>query len=209
MSSRICPKHQCTKHKERAVMRTFSFRPSLTFSGREFRGIRGFAGKPTHPPLTDIPVGAYTVAVVLDIISWFGKNQDWSENVFHAATYVWIAGAVVSVFTALTGFWDWWKSSEKGTQVRRTINAHAWTMIVMTVLVIVGTILRVTVFQDDVHTSAFLAIWGIIIFGLLAVGATIGGSLTYEYGFNVENATDLPAYHKSETDVFHSEETKE
>ena len=39
-------------------MRTFSFRPALTLKGRKFKGLRGFAGKPFHPPLTDIPVGA-------------------------------------------------------------------------------------------------------------------------------------------------------
>jgi len=34
------------------------------------------------------------------------------------------------------------------------------------------------------------------------LGATFGGSLVYEYGFNVENATDLPQYHESETDIY-------
>ena len=46
-----------------------------------------------------------------------------------------IGGAVVSVFAALTGFWDWLKSTEKGTQARRTANVHVWTMIGVTVLV--------------------------------------------------------------------------
>jgi hypothetical protein len=35
----------------------------------------------------------------------------------------------------------------------------------------------------------------------VAVGATYGGSLVFEYGFNVETAGDHPAWHKSETDV--------
>jgi hypothetical protein len=33
------------------------------------------------------------------------------------------------------------------------------------------------------------------------VGGTLGGSLVFDYGFNVENAGDSPAYHRSETDV--------
>lgn len=39
-------------------MRHFSFRPALTMRGRAFKGLRGWAGKPLHPPLTDIPIGA-------------------------------------------------------------------------------------------------------------------------------------------------------
>ena len=34
-------------------MRTFSIRPTLTLRGRTFKGIRGWSGKPLHPPLTD------------------------------------------------------------------------------------------------------------------------------------------------------------
>src|SRR2546423_1167222 len=39
------------------AMRIFSFRPSLTLRGRTFKGLRGWAGKPFHPPLTDVPIG--------------------------------------------------------------------------------------------------------------------------------------------------------
>ena len=35
-----------------------------------------------------------------------------------------------------------------------------------------------------------------------SAGATFGGSLVYDYGFNVETAGDHPVWHKSETDVF-------
>ena len=40
-------------------MRKFSVRPTLTMKGRTFKGPRGWSGKPSHPPLTDIPIGAY------------------------------------------------------------------------------------------------------------------------------------------------------
>jgi len=44
-------------------MAKFSVRPSITFKGRKFLGLRGFTGKPLHPPLTDVPIGAYVLAV--------------------------------------------------------------------------------------------------------------------------------------------------
>src|SRR4051812_49106536 len=48
----------------RSSMRKLSFRPALPLRGRKFKGLRGGAGKPSHPPLTDVPVGAYMLVVV-------------------------------------------------------------------------------------------------------------------------------------------------
>ena len=36
---------------------------------------------------------------------------------------------------------------------------------------------------------------------LTVVGGTIGGSLAYDYGFNVETSGDHPVWHRSEVDV--------
>ncbi len=41
---------------------------------------------------------------------------------------------------------------------------------------------------------------------LVAVGATFGGTLVFDYGFNVETAGDHPAWHKSEQDVLHGQQ---
>ena len=153
-------------------MRKFSFAPSLTLRGRKFKGLRGWAGKPLHPPLTDIPVGAYVLAAGFDLISFFGEEQEWARDFYRAATFTLIGGAIFGVLAALTGFWDWLKSTEKGTQARRTVNAHAWTMVTVTVL-----------------------------------GGTIGGSLAYDYGFNVETAGDHPVWHPSDVDVLPGEHT--
>ena len=123
-------------------MRHFSFRPALTFRGREFKGLRGFSGKPLHPPLTDIPIGAYVIAAAFDVISFIGDQTAWQREFYQAATFVFIAGALVSLGAVVTGLWDRWRSSEAGTQARRTINAHALLMVVMTVLVLVDLGLR-------------------------------------------------------------------
>lgn len=56
-------------------MRKFSFRPSLTLRGREFKGVRGWSGKPMHPPLTDIPIGAYMLVAAFDVTSYAGQSQ--------------------------------------------------------------------------------------------------------------------------------------
>jgi uncharacterized membrane protein len=183
-------------------MRRVSFRPAVTLRGRKFKGLRGWAGKPLHPPLTDIPVGAYVIAAVFDVISIAGQNEEWARDYYRAATFVLIAGGAVSLLTALTGFWDWLRSTEPGTQVRREANAHALTMITVTVIVLVDIVLRITVYAGDSYSGVVVVVLSVVAALLTTLGGTIGGSLVYDYGFNVETAGDHPAYHVSEVDVF-------
>ena len=183
-------------------MRKFSVRPTLTIRGRKFKGLRGWAGKPFHPPFTDFPVAAYIIGAVFDIISAVGRHHAWAREFWHAGTYVFIAGAIVSVLAALTGFWDWWKSSEPGTQARRTINTHAWTMITVTVLALVDIIVRLAEYNTRSATSAPVLVLSIVVAVLVTFGSLYGGALVYDYGFNVETAGDHPVWHKSEEDVF-------
>jgi uncharacterized membrane protein len=190
-------------------LRKFSIRPTLTLRGRTFKGVRGWSGKPTHPPLTDIPIAAYVLAATFDVVSVIGgKDHRWARELWHAGTYAFVAGVAVSVFAALTGFWDAWQSSEAGTQARRTINTHATIMITVTVLAVADTAWRLIDYDSAPVTPIALAALSVVIAVLVSVGATFGGSLVFEYGFNVETAGDHPAWHKSETDVYpgHHEE---
>ena len=186
-------------------MRMLSFRPALTMRGRTFKGLRGWAGKPLHPPLTDVPVGAYMLVAAFDVISFVGQDQEWARDFYRAGTFTLIGGAAVSLLAALTGFWDWLKSTEKGTQARRTVNAHAWTMVVVTVLVLVGVALRWIVFDADSHTGVVVLVISLLVALLTTLGGSIGGSLAYDYGFNVETSGDHPVWHRSEVDVFPGE----
>src|SRR4051812_1722826 len=117
-------------------MRRISIRPAVTLRGRKFKGLRGWAGKPLHPPLTDIPIGAYVFAAAFDVISLVFQDESWAHDFYRAATFVLVGGVAVSLLTAATGFWDWLKSTEAGTQVRREANAHALIMVTVTVLVL-------------------------------------------------------------------------
>ncbi len=183
-------------------MRKVSFRPALTLRGRTFKGLRGWAGKPLHPPLTDIPVGAYMLVAAFDVISFVGHEQEWARELYRAGTFALVGGAVVSLAAALTGFWDWLKSTKKGTQARRTVNAHAWTMMLATVIVLVDIVLRWSVYDGDTYTGAVVLTLTLAVAVLTIVGGSIGGSLAYDYGFNVETSGDHPVWHESEVDVF-------
>ena len=183
-------------------MRTLSFRPALTFRGRKFKGLRGWAGKPLHPPLTDVPVGAYVLATGFDLISIVGQDQEWARDFYRAGTFALVGGAAASVLALLTGFWDWLKSTERGTQARRTANAHGWTMVAVTALVLVAIALRLFAYDGDSHTGAVALTLSLVIAALTTIGGSIGGSLAYDYGFNVETSGDHPVWHESEEDVF-------
>jgi uncharacterized membrane protein len=189
-------------------MRKFSIRPTLTLKGRKFKGLRGWSGKPLHPPLTDIPITAYFLAAVFDVVSVIGgEDHGWAHEFWHAGTYCFVAGVAVSVFAALTGLWDAWKSSEAGTQARRTINTHATIMITVTVLALLDTVWRLNSYNTELVSPSGLMVLSVVIALLVSVGATFGGTLVYDYGFNVETAGDSPVWHKSETDVLPGKES--
>ena len=187
-------------------MRKFSVRPTLTLKGRKFKGLRGWSGKPLHPPLTDIPITAYLIAAAFDVASYAGGiHHAWARQLWHAATFVFLIGAAISLLAALTGLMDAWKYSEAGTQARRTINSHATLMITVTVLALVDIVWRLSDYHTHLVAPLGIMILSLVVALLVSVGATFGGSLVFEYGFNVETAGDSPVWHKSETDVMPGE----
>jgi uncharacterized membrane protein len=188
---------------EGVPMRRFSVRPAITVRGRQFKGLRGWAGKPFHPPLTDFPIAAYLFAAAFDVISVAGgDDESWAREFWHAGTFVIVGGVIVSMLTALTGFVDWLRSSKPGTQARRTANTHAVIMLTATGLVLVNLAVRLNAYNTESVTPVPIMILSIVIAALIGWGATYGGTLVFDYGFNVETAGDSQVWHESETDVF-------
>jgi uncharacterized membrane protein len=183
--------------KGETVAKLFSIKPALSIKGRQFKGIRGFAGKPFHPPLTDIPVAAYILAAVFDLIS-FVASGTIARDFFISGTHVLVAGLIVSVPTALTGFWDWLKSTPKHTQAWRTANWHMAVMLTVTAIVIVDILLRLANW-DAGYAEPVVLIVSLIAGGLVAFGALYGGQMVYDFAFNVEGDFDH-AYEESEAD---------
>ena len=196
--------------------RLFSIKPSLTMKGRKFKGIRGWSGKPTHPPLTDIPVAAYFLTGVFDVISFIVSRRSpgstIARDLFIAGTHVMIAGAIVSVPTIITGFWDWLKSTPNRTQAWRTANWHMAIMLSMSMIVAANIMLRFAYWETGYETGADLTI--MVLSAVIAVevifGSLYGGAMVYEFAFNVEQDVDY-AYTESTQDHYpgRSEPTQE
>src|SRR5262249_57108223 len=95
------------------------------------------------PALPDVRGGASVLVAVFDVIPRIGGNDSSvGRDFFISGTHVIIAGAIVSLAAALTGFWDWWKSTPPGNQARRTANWHMAVMLTVTGFVILDIIIR-------------------------------------------------------------------
>jgi uncharacterized membrane protein len=182
--------------------RSFSFRPALTVRGRKFKGLRGFSGKPLHPPLTDIPIAAFLFTAVFDVVAAIGNHHGWASGFFHAGSYVLVGGVGVAILAALTGWWDRIRSSETGTQARRTINAHALIMTSSLAIASADLGLRLSWWSSMTTPSAAIIVLSVAMALVALPGATYGGSMVFDYGFNVETAGDHPVWHVNEKDVF-------
>jgi len=185
------------------MARLFSIRPGLSFKGRKFKGLRGWAGKPLHPPLTDVPIGAYILAAAFDVISYFKGPSAVSEDLFRAATWLLIAGIVASFPTIVTGFWDWWKSTPPRTQAWRTANWHMAVMLATTAFVAVQIPMRLSGFDDITATEVERLLPSVLTALMVSFGAIYGGALVYDYEFNVEQDNGH-AWAESEVDVLPS-----
>jgi uncharacterized membrane protein len=190
--------------------RIYSIRPTWSFKGRRFKGVRGFTGKPFHPPLTDFPIVCYSLAALFDLISYFSTASLRAHDFGVAATFVMVAGYIVSLGAVVTGFFDWWKGIPRDkstgpigrarhTQVWRTINWHATVMLTATVVTLLDLVLRISDFGSG-QTQLSWFVLSVIAAGLVLFGAAYGGSLVFEYGFNVENIEEV--WQESEVDRF-------
>lgn len=184
--------------------RLFSIKPTLTMRGRKFKGLRGWAGKPLHPPLTDIPVACYVLVAVFDVISLISYSRNETSTLandfFISGTHVIVAGAIASVPTILTGFWDWLKSTPPRTQAWRTANWHMAVMLVMSMIVAGNILLRLGYWEGG-YSEPLVTGLSVVIASLVAFGAMYGGALVYEYNFNVETLKGR-VWEESEEDVF-------
>src|SRR3954471_12541981 len=79
---------------------------------------------------------------------------------------------------------------------------HATIMVTVTVLALADIAWRLNDYHTELVTPVGIMILSLVIALLVSLGATFGGSLVFEYGFNVETAGDSPVWHKSEADVF-------
>src|SRR4030088_3283603 len=127
-------------------------------------------GHPLHPCLTDIPIGAWTIAVLFDLSYLIERSHGWVS----AADVTILIGLLGAVASAVAGYTDW---SDTFDRERRVGIAHGLLNTLVIVLYLVSFVLRVG--GGSRVLAILLAYAGYLI--LLAAGF-LGGVLVFGTG---------------------------
>jgi uncharacterized membrane protein len=148
---------------------------------------RGLAGHPLHPPLTDLTIGAYTLATAMALLSRLGVSEENTATVWWLAL---VAGLVTTVPTALTGFIDWLDIS-RGTPLWRTATLHLTAMVSATIVFAIAAGAGHADYVDGTVGGGSL-VMTLIGYAVMALGGFLGGSIVFVHGMRVLNLVDEP-----------------
>ncbi|MDQ6843659.1 MAG: Rieske 2Fe-2S domain-containing protein [Bacteroidota bacterium] len=153
-------------------------------------------GHPLHPLLTDIPLGAYTTTVIMDVMELCGK-QDLKPGA-DASLAIGLAGAAGA---AVTGTADWTGTSG---QNRRIGLMHATLNIGATLLNTASLILRKKTSNRKLAMGLSFAAYSVT-----TLAAYLGGHLVYSQQMGVDHTAGEGPYPLSFTDAYADEDLKE
>ncbi len=149
--------------------------------------LKGPAGHPLHPSLTDATLGAYTFATVMAVLSRLGVSEH------NTATAWWLAlitGLAITLPTALTGFLDWLDIS-RGTPLWRTATLHMGAMLTATVIFAITAGAGHGDYVDGAISGGSLVLT-LIGFAVLTTGGWLGGAIVYVHGMRVLSLVGEP-----------------
>jgi nitrite reductase/ring-hydroxylating ferredoxin subunit/uncharacterized membrane protein len=132
-------------------------------------------GHPLHPVLTDIPIGAWTLAVLFDIIYLFRGTHGWVS----AADVTIFVGLLGALGSAITGYTDW---SDTVDRERRVGIAHGLLNTAAIVVYLVSLIIRVS--GGSRGLAIVLALIG---YAIIITAAFLGGELVFSIGTGVNH----------------------
>jgi nitrite reductase/ring-hydroxylating ferredoxin subunit/uncharacterized membrane protein len=135
-------------------------------------------GHPLHPVLTDIPVGAWTTALVLDLACMAGAKRGFRDAA-DTAVGVGLAGSALS---AISGLADW--KDIKGKD-RRAGLVHA-TLNTLVAGLYTGSLIARRNRARGLGQALGVAGWS-----LMLVSAWIGGELVYKYRDGVDQSSQI------------------
>jgi len=136
-------------------------------------------GEPLHAVVKDVPIGAWTVAMIFDALSLIGSGREFARAA-DASIAIGLAGAAGS---AATGVTDW---SDVNPPARRTGLIHGLLNISATALFATSLILRKKKSRAAGRFSAALG------YAVMAFAAHLGGKLVYEHRVGVDRTDGQP-----------------
>jgi uncharacterized membrane protein len=151
------------------------------------RLLKGWPGKPSHPPLTDASIGAYTVGVAMLVLGALGIEE---EQMAHGSLLAIGGGLALALPTALTGLLDW-LDLPKGTPTRTTATVHLLAMLTATLLFALAFIAQLDGY-DDGRIETLALVVGVVAEGVLTLGGYLGGTIVFVYGVRVLKRPETP-----------------
>lgn len=144
---------------------------------------------PIHPMLVPIPIGAFALALLGDILHTVSPEDPFWYGFSYACTGV---GVLFALFAAAAGAVDYF-GLRMSSKAFRTATLHA--LLNLAVVVLYGTsfLLRrneAAMTEDRWPVAMGLAVLG---FGLLGVSGWLGGKLAYEHRVGVIEPADSSA----------------
>ena len=138
-----------------------------------------FLGHPLHPAITDVPIGAWLIAVIFDIIWLVSPSANaWAARGAEVAVLI---GILAAIGAAVTGMADW--SDTYGAE--RTVGLyHAGLNTLALVLYIISFVLRLAVPTGESTLAAICGFFGII---AVLVAAYLGGDMVFGKGTGVNH----------------------
>ena len=143
--------------------------------------LAGSYGHPIHPILVTLPIGAWVLSVVFDLISYgSAEPRIWS----HGAMWLMLFGVLGAALAAIFGSLDL-LNLPRGTAAFATGRIHAVLNSTALVLFLCNFIWRYR--SQDGWETAPVGSLVLSIIGLAVVGASgfLGGKLAYHYGVRV------------------------
>jgi uncharacterized membrane protein len=148
---------------------------------------KGLPGHPIHPPLTDATIGIYTFATIAALADVLRISN-------HAAAQGWwlalLAGLIVTVATASTGFLDW-LTIEWGSELWKTATWHMASMLTATVFFGLAALVGKDSF-DAGNLEAAPFVLTVVGFAFLTLGGWLGGSVVFVHGMRVLSLVEEP-----------------
>lgn len=154
---------------------------TAVYRGRLGRGVKTFfngtwLGHPLHPVLTDIPLGAWTLAAIFDLVYIFGQRSATARS---GTELVIAVGIVAALGAAVTGYTDWGDTVDRE---RRVGLSHGLLNLLATVLYVVSLVLRLT---SPGQGLGIILSW--VGYALLITAAYLGGELVFNIGTGVNH----------------------
>jgi uncharacterized membrane protein len=158
---------------------------------RPVSSLAGPYGHPFHPILVTIPIGAWVVAFVFDLIS---RTSDEPYVYARGASWLLMIGVVGALAAAVFGFLDLLAIPAK-TRAQRIALVHMTLNLAVVGLEAIGFAMRSSRLHEPGGTPIGLIVLAGVALALLGASGWLGGKLSYRYGVRVvDEATQAEGF---------------